>query len=74
MSAAFSRPVYRSTVDRHVGHVVMETSRAQAYRATDKRNGHVAIWEGTHSEWKCVYTHTHIAREPEPHKLRVSGD
>lgn len=66
MSAAFSRPVYRSTVDRHVGHVVMETSQAQArivpliketdmwlYGRERTRNGNV-----------YTHTHTHIAREP----------
>lgn len=30
-------PTCRSTMDRHVGHVVMETSQAQPYHATDSK-------------------------------------
>lgn len=36
-------PTYRSTMDRHVGHVVMETSQAQPYNATDWKNWDIII-------------------------------
>lgn len=54
MSAAFSRPLYRSTVDRHVGHVAMETSQPQPRTMPLIKETDMWLSGGTHLEWKYI--------------------